>query len=177
MSFVFLDIATNCGFAQWEEGWAKPIYGSWRLPGEAGEVGRACVALHRNLSDLHDMAPIDRLYFEGGLPSNGLAGKTNATTLYKLAALAGHAESFAYAINARCRNVPQASWRRHFIGKGSGFKTKDFKALAIQRCHEYGWAPQCDNAGDALGGLDYSIHLSEIVPPWRDANVLRREIA
>ena len=177
MSFVALDIATNCGWAAWNPGWDKPIYGAWTLPGDAGEVGRAAVALHHKLADLHAMEPITRLYFEGGIPTNGLSGNTNMTTIYKLAGLAAHAESFAYAVSARCRNVPQGTWRKHFIGKGSGFKTSQFKAMSIARCREYGWAPQCDNAADALGVLEYAIYLSDEIPPWRDATVLRRELA
>ena len=175
--FVALDIATRCGWAAWTPGWDKPIYGAWVLPGDAGEVGRAAMALHQNLADLHAMDPIDRLYFEGGIPTNRMGGATNMVAIYKLAGLAAHAESFAYAVNARCRNVPQGSWRKHFIGKGAGFKTKDFKAMSIARCREYGWNPLCDNAADALGVLEYAIHLSELSPPWRDATVLRREIA
>ena len=35
----------------------------------------------------------------------------------------------------------------------------------------------CTDCADALGILDYAIHLSEIVPPWRDAHLLRRELA
>lgn len=175
--FVALDIATNCGWAAWQEGWAAPIYGAWKLPGEAGEVGRAAMALHQHLADLHAMDPIERLYFEGGIPTNHLAGRTGMTTIYKLAGLAAHAESFAYAVNARCRNIPQGSWKKYFIGKGSGFTTKTSKAMSLARCREIGWAPQCGDSADALGVLDYAIYLSEIVPPWRDATVLRREIA
>lgn len=169
--FVALDVATRCGYAQWAPGWVKPIYGTWILPGEVGEVGRKAVTLHRRLSDLHALSAITSLTFEGGIPSNALGGHTNMSTLYLLAALSGHVESFAYAVNARCRNVPQASWRKHFIGKGSGFKSKDFKAMSIARCREIGWSPHDDNASDALGVLDYTLHLAGVETPWQQASV------
>jgi hypothetical protein len=172
---VCLDIATKCGWAQWHPSWAKPIYGTWDFSGvDAGEVGRRCIMLHRKLADLHAMCGIERLNFEGGVPSNGFAGNTNMTTLYTLAALAGHAESFAYAVGARCRNVPQARWRKHFVGKGSGFKTKEFKALSMTRCRSLDWHPSDDNAADALGVLDYTIHLAGITPPWLEAAAFGR---
>jgi hypothetical protein len=180
--FVALDIATNCGWAAWEPGWEKPIYGTWVLRGDAGEVGRKGIELHRYLTDLHSMAKdgITRLYFEGGIPTNNLGGMTNMQTIYLLAGLAAHAESFAYAVSARCRNVPQTSWRKHFVGrgirKGSGLDVKGFKALSTARCHELGWMPKDNNAADALAVLDYAIHLSEITTPWQDRSVFRGAI-
>jgi hypothetical protein len=180
--FVALDIATRCGWAAYEAGMSRPIYGTWALPGEAGEVGRKSIELHRKLTDLHSMAKdgITRLYFEGGIPTNSLGGKTNMQTIYLLAGLAAHAESFAYAVSARCRNVPQTSWRKHFVGrgirKGIGLNYKQFKALSTSRCHELGWMPQDDNAADALAILDYALHLSEITTPWQDKSVFRGAI-
>lgn len=178
--FVALDIATRCGWAAWTVGWEKPIYGTWTLAGDAGEVGRKGVELHRKLADLHQMEAIDRLYFEGGIPTNGgIAAKTNMTTIYLLAGLAAHAESFAYAVNARCRNVPQTSWRKHFVGRGirpKGVPYKDFKALSTARCHELGWFPADDNAADACAILDYAIHLSGTPTPWQDKSVFRGAI-
>jgi len=173
--FVALDIATKCGWAQWAPGWAKPIYGTWSLVGEPGEVGRKAVMLHRKLADLHALCAIERLTFEGGIPTNGLSGKINMTTIYLLAGLAAHAESFADAVGARCRNIPNASWRRHFIGKGSGFSTKEFKDMAIKRCRSFDWHPSDDNAADALGQLDYAIHLAGISPPWLQAEAFGRQ--
>ncbi len=178
--WVALDIATRCGWAAWEPGMDKPIYGTWTLPGEPGEVGRKGCELHRKLADLHRLSPIERLYFEGGIPPSGLSGFSNMTTIYLLAGLAAHAESFAYAVSARCRNVPQTSWRKHFVGrgirKGSGLNPKQFKALSTKRCHELGWMPQDDNAADALAILDYAIHLAGVTPPWVDAATFRGPI-
>lgn len=172
--FVALDIATKTGWAAWTPGWEKPIYGTWALPGDPGEVGRKGCELHRKLADLHKMEPVTRLYFEGGIPTNGLAGNTNMTTIYLLAGLAAHAESFAYAVSARCRNVPQTSWRKHFVGRGTrpkGTDYKTFKALSTHRCHELGWFPPDDNCADACAILDYAIHLAGISTPWQDRAV------
>ena len=171
--YLALDIATKCGFATWKPGMAKPIYGTWALPGDAGEVGRKCIELHRKMAELHQLMPVSRLYFEGGIPASGLQGFTNMQTIYCLAALAAHAESFAFAISARCRNVPQTSWRKHFVGRGvrrgSGLDVKQFKALSTARCHEFDWHPADNNAADALAVLDYAVHLAGEDVPWRDA--------
>lgn len=170
--FVALDIATKLGWAQWAPGMAKPIHGTLTLKGEAEEVGQAAVQLHRFLMDLHRVTPIERLYFEGGIPASGLTGNTNMGTIYKLAGLAAHAESFAYAVNARCRRVHQGTWRAHFLGKGSGFKTAQFKQMAKDRCRDLGWAPKTDNDADALGVLVYMVSLDPaITPPWRESEV------
>lgn len=174
--YLALDIATKCGWAAWEPGRDKPIYGTWRLVGEPGEVGRKGAELHRKLADLHQLMPIEFLNFEGGIPTNGLSGNTNMTTIYLLAGLAAHAESFAYAVGARCRNVPQASWKKHFLGAGKRPKAMtaaQFKKQSTVRCHELGWYPEDDNAADALAVLDYTLHLAGVKTPWQDASVFR----
>lgn len=172
MSYLALDIATNVGWAQWAPGWEKPACGTWRLPGGAHELGRKACALHQQLADLHSLTEITRIYFEGGIPPSALGGHSNMTTIYVLAGLAAHAESFAHAVSARCRNVPNASWRKHFVGRGSRPKAMNptqFKNLSMQKCHEIGWRPDSLDAADALGILDYSLHLAGIETPWQKA--------
>ena len=171
MSFVALDIASKTGWAMWSPGMAKPLYGVWHLKGEPGEVGRKGVELHRKLADLHSLDAIHSLTFEGGIPTNGMSGFTNMTTIYLLAGLAAHAESFAYAVSARCRNVPNASWRAHFVGAGrrpKALDAKQYKALSTKRCHDLDWHPSDDNCADALGVLDYTLHLAGQHVPWQE---------
>ena len=177
MSFLALDIATNVGWAQWTPGMTKPACGTWRLPGGTDELGRKACALHQHLADLHSLTEITRIYFEGGIPPSALGGYSNMTTIYVLAGLAAHAESFAHAVSARCRNVPNASWRKHFVGRGSRPKAMgatQFKNLSMVRCHELGWYPDSVDAADACGVLDYSLELAGIETPWRDRAVFGR---
>jgi len=172
MNYLFLDVATNCGWAAWGSGMAAPIYGTWKLPGDPGEVGRKCIELHRHMAELHQMLPFQRINFEAAVPSPGMGGRTNMNTTSLLLGLVSHVESFAYVISARCRMVPQGSWRAHFIGQGRRLKSqtyKEFKALSTKACHDIGWRPADNNAADALGGLSYTIHLAGEDVPWRDA--------
>lgn len=178
MSFVALDIASSTGWAQWSPGWAKPIFGTWTLTGEPREVGRKCIQLHRKLADLHSLCPIERLVFEGGIPPSALTGFSNMTTIYLLAALAAHAESFAEAVGARCRNLPNTSWKKHFLGrgvrKGTGLSVADFKKLSISQCNEMGWYPDSNDAADALGILVTAVHLAGLPAPWVNDGVFTR---
>ena len=161
----------------WAPGWDAPLYGLWTLPGEPGEVGRKCVTLHRHLADLHALEPLTRIGFEGGIAPSTLQGFTNVTTINLLVGLASHVESFGFAVSARVRQVPISAWRKHALGKGSGYKRAEWKKMSMARAREMGWAPQTDDVADSLMVLDYLVYLSALTPPWRDATVLRREIA
>ena len=78
------------------------------------------------------------------------------------------------------REVLRAGQAQHHgrgIRRGTNLSAGEFKKLSVVRCQEMGFAPPDTDCADALGILDYAIHLSEIVPPWRDAHLLRRELA
>jgi len=164
---VGLDIATATGIALWRDGTAAPSLMTVQLPSDPGEVGRPAERLRRTLADLHAVEPITHLFFEASI----LPGKTTAQTVYKLCALAGMAEWFAYRIEAACRQVEQQSWRKHFIGRGTG-KSAELKAMGIRACQLRGWEPRNDHEADAAGVLDYGLACFGISPPWRDAHLM-----
>jgi hypothetical protein len=123
--------------------------------------------LRRNLADLHAVEPITHLFFEATI----LPGKTTAQTVYKLCALAGMAEWFAHRIGAACRQVQQQTWRKHFIGRGTG-RSEELKRLAMEAARRRGWNPATDHEADAAGVLDYGLACFNIAAPWRDAHLM-----
>lgn len=163
---VALDLATKTGAASWCPGMAAPIFTTLRLPGDVGEVARPMEVLRKHLRDWHALEPISHLYFEAAI----LPGKTNIQTVYKLCALAGMAEWFAHSIGAVCRQVEQQSWRKHFIGRGTG-PGAELKAAAMRSARMRGWDVQSDHEADALGVLDYGLACMGISTPWRDAHL------
>lgn len=167
MSAVALDLATKTGVATWCPGTAAPIFTTLTLPSDPGEVARPMEKLRAHLSDLHALDPIEYLFFEATI----LPGRTNAQTVYKLCALAGLAEWFAHRIGAKCRQVDQQSWRKHFTGKGTG-KTDELKRLAMEAARMRGWNVTTDHEADALGVLDYGLACMSVTVPWRDAHLL-----
>ena len=178
--FLGLDVATATGWAIWQPGMDRPHYGTWRLPGGGDAIGEKCVALHRQLADLHAVYPFDRVCMEAAIQPGGLQGFTNVQTVHLLVGLCSHVESFCAAYGIRVRQVPNSSWKKYFFGRGVRGKhidSKTFKKMSMERCNELGWHPDSQDAADACGVLAYMIELSEQIPPWRDATVLRREIA
>lgn len=127
--------------------------------------------LRQALADLHGIEPITHLFFEATI----LPGKTTPQTVFKLCALAGMAEWFAHRIGAVCRQVDQQSWRKHFIGRGTG-KSDELKRLAKEAALLRGWTPANDHEADAAGVLDYGLACFNISPPWRDAHLLVRQM-
>lgn len=178
MSFLALDLSKRrTGWAQYRVGWEKPIYGSFQLGSEYTTIGGTCAALHRELSAIHKLTPVEWCWIEKPLTAAQIKGNTNAEVLFTLAAIAAHAHSFAYAMGwagQGCREVNIASWRRHFIGSQKrGTKRVTLKELTIERCRHFGWSPRGDDEADALGILDYALHSRSITPPWRQNETLQ----
>lgn len=178
VSFLALDLSkTSAGWAQWLPGWDKPIYGSFRLGSEYTTIGGTCAALHRELTAIHRLTPVEWGFIEKPLTAAQLHGNTNADALFILAGIAAHAHSFAYAkgwSGQRVIEVNIATWRRHFIGPMKrGTKSKALKDYTGQRCRQLGWSPRNDDEADALGILDYALHSRSITPPWAANEVLR----
>src|SRR3546814_16320005 len=72
-----------------------------------------------------------------------------------------------------------SEWRKHFLGRGGGFKKTeakknylpghDPKELAIQRCAQYGWHTDIADAPEAVGIPEFGTPLiPDTEPPWRD---------
>jgi hypothetical protein len=170
-----LDLATTTGWALHRPGMERPFWGSERLPGKPHEVGRAADRLERMLRDLYiahkALGGISHFFFE----AQHVAEQMNIDTVYKLIALGGIVEKFAFQVGALVYKVNIAEWRKHFLGRGAGFKALklDQKELAIQRCAQYGWHTDVSDEAEALGILDFSLTMIPgYVRPWRDAALL-----
>jgi hypothetical protein len=187
-SVLALDLATTTGWAWHLSGAPRPYFGSFKLPGEAQEVGRAADALERKLrkifTDTREAGRITHIVFE----AQHIASKMNMDTVYKLIVLGGLVEKFAFQVGGiKIYKVQIQEWRKHFIGRGTGFKKtadkkrylpgEDPKELAVQRAASYGWHTDIADEAEACGILDYFISLMDIaeldhVRPWRDALLL-----
>lgn len=166
-----LDIATTTGWALHHKGMERPFFGAFRLPGGTMAVGQQADALERWLRDMAiacraNGQPITHYFFE----AQHLAAKVNIDTIYRLIALGGIVEKFAYQTNATtCLKVHISEWRRHFIGRGAAFGKDDPKQMAIARCAKYGWHMDVADAAEACGILDYALTLiPNYERPWRD---------
>ena len=155
-----------------------------KLPGGPRDVGRPADALERFLRDLYlatkAEGPPTHYFFE----AQHIAGNINIDTVYRLIALGGIVEKFAFQTGAKVYKTHISEWRKHFIGRGSGFKKdalgrylpgEDPKEQAIQKCTDYGWHTDVADAAEACGILDFSLSLiGDVHPrPWRDAALLK----
>jgi len=180
-----LDLATTTGYAWHRNPMPRPFLDAFRLPGDPGEVGKPAYALENWLWDLYDATkgdgPITHIFFE----AQHISGNINIDTVYRLICLGGVVEKFAFQIHAHVYKVEISKWRKHFIGRGSGFKKtpdkkkylpgEDPKDLALQRCADYGWHTDKPDAAEAAGILDFGLSaLGEYHPrPWRDAAMMK----
>jgi hypothetical protein len=181
-----LDLATTTGWAWHREGMPRPFFGSFKLPGDARATGESCDALERFLRDIYLMTKpdggISHFFFE----AQHIQGQVNMETVYKLIGLGATVEKFAFQVKGLAYKVHISEWRKHFIGRGGGFKRdkaatgkvkpylpgEDPKELAVQRCAQYGWHTDVHDAAEACGILDFSLSMiPEYHRPWRD-NIL-----
>jgi len=172
MSAIGLDLARRTGAALWLSGTAAPRLSTLHLPGQSEELGRPLEALRAHLADVQAIEPITHLFFEASI----LPGKTNIHTVNMLCALAGMAEWFAHRIGAECRRVEQQSWRKHFIGRGTG-KSEQLKRMAIEAAQARGWNVEDDHQADAAGVLDFGLACFGIEVPWRDSHLFGGALA
>ncbi len=172
---VGLDIATTTGWAWHRKGMPRPFFGSMRLPGTPQEVGRPADALERFLRDQYMLLKPEGAPTHYFFEAQHIAAKINIDTVYRLIALGGIVEKFAYQVGAKVYKVHISEWRKHFIGRGAAFKT-DPKQLALQRCAEYGWHTDVADEAEACGILDFALTLvgeDHHPRPWRDAALLK----
>jgi hypothetical protein len=180
-----LDLATTTGWALHRPGMQRPFFDAFTLPGPPNSIGQPCDALERWLRDMYVATKaeggISHFFFE----AQHIAENMNPQNAYRLIGLGAIVEKFAYQVKARCYVVDIATWRKHFIGRGSGFKRdktkkgkpylpgEDPKELAVQRCEQYGWHTDIHDAAEACGILDYGLScIPDYHRPWRDKILL-----
>lgn len=177
-----LDIATTTGWAWHRPGMPRPFFGAIPLPSTVNEVGEPIAALLLWLRTLYiglksDGTPITHFFYE--MPFLD-PRKINSRTSKRLMGLAGAVEMFAFQVGATgCYEIELSEWRKHFLGRGTGFKKTpdkkkylpghDPKELAIRQCASFGWHTDVHDAAEACGVLDYALTM---IPgyerPWRD---------
>lgn len=157
--------------------------GTWELAAGIEWSARAYCRLQRNLMDLHLSAKagggdgLTSILYEDSLPAERLHGQTSRDTLKAAVGLTEHVESFGEAIGCKTRYTNQSTWRRHFLGSMKrGTKTPDLKRMAMSRCRELGFAPGKHDEAEALGILDFDVHLAGLTPPWRMQHVLQAQM-
>lgn len=188
VNILALDLSKrSTGWAAWPEGADRPVYGHWQLGSEYSRPGQTYCKLHQALLDLYKVVcPFERIFFEDPINPVQLKGNTNIETVKMLSGLAAHVESFAFAMGCReIRAVNVSTWRKEFIGTQDASRARKkartrgssatdlLKDLTMERCRQLGFRPQRHDEADALGILDYVCSIRDIVPPWRQGEVLR----
>lgn len=179
-SVLAFDLATTTGWALWQPGLERPFFDAMKLPGGTNDVGRQVEALRVFMEEKHHLYRFTDMIFEDQF----IPGNVNSSTARRLMGLAAIVEWFAHVHGIRCFSVDLSTWRKHFIGRGGGFKrskTKPFnylpgedpKELAIRKCGEFGWHTNIADAAEACGVLDYYMHMlakadRSFVIPWRE---------
>lgn len=180
MSFLSLDQSkARTGWAFWKPGLDLPVVGHFRLGDEYAPFGKVFAKLHEELSALHQVHGFESVRYERPADPAHFDRNTAFEVPFLLIGIAAHINSFCAALGVRrCEWVNQATWRRHFIGSMKrGTKRVVLKDFVLERCRELGMAPRNDDEGDALGILDFDLHMAGITPPWREEHVLVRQLA
>lgn len=176
-----LDLATTTGWALHQSGLERPFFGAIVLPGKPRDIGARMEALRVFLAEKHKIyQPTDYIFEAQHIPTGkkDKDGKwrgpaMDMDTIAMLLALGGMVEWFAHRVGARCFKVHIGEWRKHFLGRGSGFGGSSPKELAIRKCAEFGWHTDIADAAEACGILDFYMHLlaqadHDFAIPWRN---------
>lgn len=187
LSVLALDLATVTGWSAWHPGLnePRPHFDAVRLKGKVGEVGKASESLRVLLGKLFYTYRPTHVCFEAQhvpVPKfNRATGQITTTmsidTVYKLIALGAMVEWYCYRTGVPSFKVEISTWRKHFLGRGGGFKKAglDPKQEAIKKCEAIGVYTENDNAAEAVGILDYFLTLCpDVVPPWRHQSIFER---
>jgi Holliday junction resolvasome RuvABC endonuclease subunit len=90
------------------------------------------------------------VFFEAPLPD------VRQTSARLLLGLASHVESTCYRYNVQCREQAVQTIRLAVMGRGR-FPTGTAKAHVMAWCNARGWAPEDDNAADAMVAWCFAI--------------------
>ena len=163
-----LDLATKTGWAYALPSMSQPRSGVFTLPDTGSNVGWFLDAFERWLTPFQREIAVQEVVFEAPLH----LPNSNINTARKLMSIAAMTEFVCRRNGTRYFEANNASWRKHFIGKGGG-KGQVLKAMTVEACRDRGWSPRDDNEADALGLLDYAVHLRKWQPPWASGALFR----
>ena len=181
-SVLALDLATTTGWAVHRASMDRPFYGSLQLPRNPQVIGPAGLKLWNWLLEKHSAYQFTHIAYEeqhiAMQKKRGPGGIKETVTLdmnvaKKLIGLAAITEMFCEAAEISCWAVPIGTWRKHFLGKGTGMKRAEVKQACLTQCEAFGWPTTDDNAAEACGILDYFLtQLPGENRPWRDATFM-----
>lgn len=165
---TFLDLATQSGWAS--RGLDGVIrYGSFRL----GDYGANFGAFFDDFVGKLDsvIGPLGSTYIVYELPF--LGDKMHQVTGTKLLGLASFTEWWCWRHDPRirCAQETSISTRGHFVPGALGVKLPKkekreyLKRVVLERCRALGWTPANDDEGDALAGLDLTLHRLKLGRP------------
>jgi len=156
MIVLAFDLATVTGFAYGEpvRGFV-PKYGSYRfgqkgcsLPAKAWHAGR----WFRKI--LLEIKP-DKVVYEAPMPTGRTIGRTRTETTTTLHGLIWQLGEITHDLDLfDLESASISSVRNHFLGT-CDLERKSGKLQTIDICYRLGWAPQDDNAADALAIWHY----------------------
>lgn len=155
-----LDLASKTGWCASAPG-RRLAYGLLRLPKTGDDIGWFLEEYQRWLEKACEEWPLDWIIFEEPLKPHGkvnpknprqVTQNTNITTLRKLYGLTAATELVARQRGIAYREVHLSTWRKSFLGVGSGRKSEEFKRMAIQMCQQIGLEDVTnDNTAEAIG--------------------------
>jgi hypothetical protein len=153
------DLATQAGWARGVPG-AEPLCGTIRFASEGASHGAIAAGAITWLADYLAIGPKpDVIVYEATLPSAFKIGATTANTTRILNGLCFLLEGVAHlrgVYDIRFARVDDV--RRHFI-EGIPCARGEQKMIVQRKCRSLGWAPQDDNAADALALWSYQCSL------------------
>lgn len=170
MTHLALDLSKwSAGWARWAPSLDLPVSGAWELGSEVSTPGRVFARLHQRLDELHKATPFESISYETPLYLDVWQPSAHKEAHLLLVGLAAHVHSYCDARRIRiCRSVQMAKWRRRFIGPmPRGTKGPELKEHAMARCRELGMTPRTNDEAEAIGILDYVLHLEGYAAPWR----------
>lgn len=172
-----LDLATQAGWARGFPG-ADPLCGTIRFASEGASHGAIAAGAITWLADYLAIPPKpDVIVYEATLPSAFKIGKTTAHTTRVLNGLCFILEGVAHlrgVYDIRFAKVDDV--RRHFI-EGIPCARGEQKAAVVSKCRSLGWAPQDDNAADALALWSFQCSLIDVKSGLRVSPLFQRRAA
>lgn len=158
MQILALDLALQTGWALGTPADNAPRSGSIQIARSDASMAKLFSEWRIYLRDFLSLNPdVSLVVFEAPLLPFMKTGFTNIQTIRRLIGLASVTEELLYTLGKYdIREARVSDVRSHFLGSNR-HKREEAKALTMRRCRSLGWAPQDDNAGDALALWDYQV--------------------
>lgn len=154
---LFLDLATLTGWARERPG-RDPDYGTVNLATRARHPGAKKAILADWFGAVLEYDTPEMVGFESPIPAmpskQDGKGFSNAATLKHQLHLGAVIELICCRWDVEVFEMASQTARAWFCGNGRVKKPE-----VMEECRRRGWNPLDDNAGDALAGLDTSVHL------------------